>query len=125
MREIQITWQGVPATVKIEDDLPFGIFEDINRKYVNVANVMKGDIKIDMVGYMYAITLAAVKEAPWPVGDLKVFKDIPRSVGQEVVKAVCAIYPLKDSLLDWMEAAMGEVSEEDIKRINRMTSQRL
>ena len=118
MREIQITWQGVPATVKIEDDLPFGIIEGINKKYIDTSKAMQRDIRVNIVDYRYALVLAAVKEAPWPVNDLVAFKDIPYKLGQEIISAVCEVYPLQTALMSWVETFLGEkVVAEDVKKM--------
>ena len=111
----EIDWNGATETVEINDDLPFGIIEDIRRKYVDTTKMAGGgELDIDMTGYRYAITVAAITKAPWAIKDIVVFKDIPGSVGKKVVEEVCRKYPLADCLREWIGSFMGEITPERI-----------
>ena len=122
MKTITINYLGKEEIVELDDDLKFGEVEDITSKYVNIDDALKGGVKIDIKGYRYAITLACVKKAPWKVNDLIELKGLPRSVGKLVVKEATNMYPLRDCLLEWMGTMSGELTDEQLEFIEKLTN---
>jgi len=122
MKIIKITYNNVEEEVHLDDDLKFGEIEDLQSKFINTSDALKSNVKMDITGYRYAITLACVKKAPWPLNDIIELKGLPRSVGKIVVSEATKLYPLRDCLLEWMATVSGELTDEQMELIEKLTS---
>lgn len=112
MKIAKVPYKGTDVEIELNDDLSLGDVDDIVNKYVKADNIMGGEVKIDIVGYRYALALTTVKKAPWKVDDLITLKDLPLKTGRAVVKEASKLYPLKDCLLDWVSTFAGEMTPE-------------
>lgn len=120
MKILKIMYNDKEEEVHLDEDLKFGEVEDIQRKFVKIDDAMKGGVQLDPSGYRYAIALACIKKAPWPVNDIIELKGLPRKIGKQVVLEATKLYPLRDCLLDWMESVSGELTEEQLKVIEAL-----
>ena len=107
MIEIEVEYEGKPEKVMLDDNLTFGELEDVISRFVKTGEILRGSIDIDVSAYNMAITVLTVKKAPWKLGDEKALRALPVKEGRKVVREATKMYPLQDSLLEWVAAVQG------------------
>ena len=113
MKTVSIKYNGKAERVIIDDDLKTGELADVIKKYVHTTKLVTTKaVDIDILDYGIAIATVAVKTAPWKVGDLATFRDLPQSIGGKIIREVIKIYPLQGAILDLMWIVAGQDIEE-------------
>ena len=110
MSTITITYDGKEEEIDFNENLSFGAVEDIMSKNINLDEIMQGKATVNIPGYNVAITVAAITKAPWELGNVRVFRNLPLKVGRSVVMEATKLYPLQDSVLSWIQAVEGTKS---------------
>ena len=106
IKSIDIEYDGVPAVVTYEDDLPFGELENIMTSCVNMADV--NDVKINIPQYRTMIFLRTLRSAPFKVNDSNTMKTLKSSIVEKILKGVMADFPLATLLERWTYSVTSE-----------------
>ncbi len=108
----EIQYDGKPANIEFEDDIPYGKFSDILKKSVDLNGVLTGSIKIDIPVYISLILQNCITSAPFNPSQAELDK-LGRKLYTKIVKEILSHYPLGDSLESWATAMLGD--EEQVK----------
>ena len=113
MKIVNVKYNGKKERVVIDDDIKTGELLDVIKKYVDTSKAISTHaVDVEIADYGIAISVVAIKTAPWKVGDATVFRDLPSSIGRVVMREVIKIYPLQDAILDLMWIVGGTELED-------------
>ena len=97
---IPIKFDGKKATVELDEELDFGTVQDVVDANAGI-NDATGRMDVNLSGYGTGITVAAIKTAPWKVGDVLVLRTLPWKVALKVIGEANKLYPLETLLSAW------------------------
>jgi len=105
IKSFEIDYDDGKATIKYEDDLPFGELENIMTSCVNMSDL--NDIKINIPQYRTMIFLRTLREAPFKIGDSNTMKTLKTSVVEQTLSGVMNDFPLAVLLEHWTQSITG------------------
>lgn len=109
-KNFDIDWNGSKATIIFDDDLNYGEFSQILKSTVDVTNIVAGQIKINIDGYISQILQKTIRQAPFNPNKDELSK-IGKKTMNIIVKEILASYPLGDSLESWAIAMLGNTEQ--------------
>lgn len=109
-KSFEIDWNGSKATIIFDDDLNYGEFSQILKSTVDVTNIVAGQIKINIDGYISQILQKTIRQAPFNPNRDELNK-IGKKTMNLIVKEILASYPLGDSLESWAIAMLGNTEQ--------------
>lgn len=113
IKSFEIQWEGKPATVEYEDDIPYGQMSAILKKSVNMKNFTSPEINISE--YQLGILQTVIKKAPFDPKSKLQLNNIPSSVADKIISEVMKDYPLGKRSDSWMMSLFGPL---DTKSLN-------
>lgn len=109
-KTFEIDWNGTKANIIYDDDLNYGEFSNILKSTVDVTNIVSGQIKINIDGYISLILQKTIRQAPFNPNKAEIDK-IGKKTMNVIVKEILASYPLGDSLESWAIAMLGNTEQ--------------
>ena len=97
--------------IEYEDDIQFGIMEQIIKNAVDLRDITKP--RINVADYRFQTTLAALTKAPFNIKKPNEFKQLGRKTANLIVSGVMKDYPLVSSLEGWMTSLLGSSVENE------------
>lgn len=107
LKTFDLTFNGKPAQITFEDDIPSVDFSEVLRKSVDISGVMNGKINIDVDLYINLILQKSIRSAPFNPNPEELGK-IGRKTMKIIQMEILSEYPLGESLEPWATAMLGK-----------------
>lgn len=110
LKTFDLTFNGKPAQITYEDDMPYADFSQILKSSVDLTGVMNGDVKIDVDGYISLVLQKSIKSAPFNPNPQELGL-IGRKTMKVIIQEILSAYPLGESLEPWATAMLGNTEQ--------------
>ncbi len=100
IKQVKIKYNNQDAIVEFEDSLTFGDMEDLVGQSVDLTDVTKPSINLQL--YRMNLLVKVIKKAPFKIGDETTLKLLDAKVVKTILGEVLRYHPLAEYIEDWM-----------------------
>ena len=114
IQSFTVNFEGKEETIEFEDDPPFGDMQNILKNCVDITDVQKPKINLQL--YQQMVLQAVVRKAPFNPKNATEFAKLPTSTALEILNKLMLALPLEKLVSPMIIAATGQTSIDSVTK---------